>query len=168
MLMQEPTPKMVEEWEAVWTEYKDRLTPNRRSGREIIEFLQAKYDLTEIFEPEPAYIVAANIVENAPHAEKLPKGMLPIPKTYFLDKTEKSRELYDGVHEIFRDIERIFVGVDLASGIYLVEGNDILWDELCAFQGLDEIDIENVFCVYQYIESLKRFGKLEEVLGEQE
>jgi len=42
----------------------------------------------------------------------------------------------------------------------MVEGSSMLWDELCAFQGLDAKDIENYYCVAQYISCLKRFNKL--------
>lgn len=63
-------------------------------------------------------------------------------------------------------VSRIFVGIDLTTGYYTVEGCTMLWDELCAFQGLDEKDLQNYFCVAQYINSLKRFGLLEAVLSE--
>ena len=31
-----------------------------------------------------------------------------------------------------------------------------LWDELCAFQGLDEADLQNSYCVAQYISLLEK------------
>ncbi len=52
-------------------------------------------------------------------------------------------------------IGEIFVGVDLATGYFLVEGSEQLWDELCAFSGLDERDLENYVCVGLYLDCLK-------------
>lgn len=69
MLMQEPTLEMVEMWKEVWNEYKYKLVPNRKSGKQVY-----------------------------------------------------------------------------------------------AFQGLDEKDIENYFCVSEYIACIKKFGILESVL----
>jgi hypothetical protein len=42
----------------------------------------------------------------------------------------------------------------------------MLWDELYAFQGIDEADIQNPYCVAQYIACLKRFKLLQGVLEE--
>ncbi|HHX87473.1 MAG TPA: hypothetical protein GX693_04745 [Firmicutes bacterium] len=61
---------------------------------------------------------------------------------------------------------KIFIGVDLSSGFYCIEGSSMLWDELCAFQGLDSKDIENYYCVAQYISCLKRINRLEEMLAD--
>ena len=37
----------------------------------------------------------------------------------------------------------------------------MLWDELLAFQGLDEKDLTKFVIVAEYINALKRFGKLD-------
>lgn len=70
----------------------------------------------------------------------------------------------DGADVWGEKITKIFVGLDLASGFYMVEGSTMLWDELCAFQGLDERDLENFVRVGQYVQCLKRFGKTEGIL----
>lgn len=58
---------------------------------------------------------------------------------------------------------RIFVGLDLASGYFQVEGSTMLWDELCCLQGLDEKDLQNAVIVAQYILALRRFGRENEI-----
>ena len=40
----------------------------------------------------------------------------------------------------------------------------MLWDELCAFRGVDEKDLKKCVVVAQYIDALKRFGKLDSVI----
>ena len=79
---------------------------------------------------------------------------------HFTWKTkEKGKRYIKTRDEMFKG-RKIFIGVDLASGYFMVEGSSMLWDELCAFQGLDAKDIENYYCVAQYISCLKRFNKL--------
>ena len=51
------------------------------------------------------------------------------------------------------------MGVDLASGFYMVEGSTLLWDELRAFQGLDEKDLQNFVMVAQYLEVQERMNR---------
>ena len=49
--------------------------------------------------------------------------------------------------------------IDISSGCYTVEGSSLLWDELCAYQGLDKDDLDNPVCVAEYVECMKKFGK---------
>lgn len=165
MLMQEPTPEMIEGWKKVWDEHKDFLKPNRKSGQELLDYLSQKYILTEIHDKKASDAVHYNVTMNQCWAEKLPRGTVPIPKTYFLENEGNGEIFYrnenkDPIEFLGGDITRIFVGIDLASGYYMVEGSSMLWDELCAFQGLDQVDIRNCFSVAQYIASLRRFGML--------
>lgn len=35
------TQEMLEEWKAVWLQYKDKLIPNRKSGKELLGYYRA-------------------------------------------------------------------------------------------------------------------------------
>lgn len=171
MLTKEPTPEMVKVWKEVWSQYKDRLKPNRKSGNELLDYLSGKYTLTEIQEPAAEETIRLNITLNKPLADKLPKDASPVPRAFFVENEGNGRILYERENgyspaDLGEDDFPVFVGIDLASGYFLVEGSSMLWDELYAFQGLDESDIENPFCVAEYIACLKKFHKLEDVLGE--
>lgn len=163
MLMQEATPEMLEAWKVTWNEYKDKLLPNRRSGAEIIAYLIDKYLLTEIHDDWALHVVTENVLNNEPLAEKIPVGSTPSPVAFFVKNSGKGKILYENQDEDFKE-NKIFVGVDLVSGFFCVEGSSMLWDELCAFQGLDEKDIQNPYCVAEYISCLKRFGLLDEII----
>lgn len=170
MLMHEPKLEMYDEWKSVWNQYKDKLMPNRKSGQELLDFLSSKYVLTEIHDKSATDAVFFNVTRNKPLAEKLPHGAAVQPRTFFLENLGDGQIFYKEENadpeEIWGgEITRIFVGIDLASGFYMVEGNSMLWDELCAFQGVDKKDIDNPYCVAQYIACLKRFGKLQDVLS---
>lgn len=163
MLMQEATQEMLDAWKVTWNEYKDRLLPNRKSGTEIVAYLTDKYLLSDIHDAKRLDVVTENILNNEPLAEKLPAGKMPLPIAFFVENAGKGKILYDNQDEVFKEI-KIFVGIDLTSGFFCVEGSSMLWDELCAFQGLDEKDIQNPFCVAEYISCLKRFGLLKQVI----
>ena len=157
MLMQEVTSEMLKEWKAIWIEYRDRLRPNRKIGQEIIIFLQSKYSLTELNDNKALNVIVGNVLYNEPHAEKLSRNERSSPKAFIVNNSGAGRELYKDQDEIFKGLD-IFVGLDLATGFYCVEGSSLLWDKLCAYQGLDEKDLRNFYSVAQYILSLKRFG----------
>lgn len=82
MLTQEPTPEMFEEWKSVWHKYKNFLTPNRKSGQELLDYLSHKYVLTETHDKEAADSVRFNVTINKTNAEKLPNCTIPQPLTF--------------------------------------------------------------------------------------
>jgi hypothetical protein len=170
MLTLEPTPEMVEDWKRTWNEYRARLKANRKTGQELLAYLTRNYVLTEFYDQEAADIVCSNIMQNRPLAEKLPAGAVPMPRTFFLEDSGKGEIFYknsgrdpDMLWE--SDIPRIFVGIDVVSGYFMVEGSARLWDELCAYQGLDEADIRNPYCVAQYIACLRSLDLLNRLDG---
>lgn len=169
MITQDPTKDMLEEWKSIWVHYKEKLKPNRKTGTELLYYLQEKYILTEIHDKSASDAVIVNVIQNESYAEKLPKGMDPAPRTFFLENAEKGKALYqdenkDSVNIWGGDITRIFVGIDTVTGFFMVEGSTMLWDELYALRGLDEKDLQNYVCVAEYINSLKRFDLLTTVI----
>jgi hypothetical protein len=53
-------------------------------------------------------------------------------------------------------LDDIYVGIDLTSGEFQIECEDInsvipIYDDLFAFRGLDDDDIQNYFLVAQYL-----------------
>jgi hypothetical protein len=165
MILQEPTETTLAEWRAIHAQYRGKLTPNRKSGAELLQYLAEKYVLTEIDDTAAAEVVAENVTRNACRAEKLPEGATPVPCTFFVENTGEGKRLYrdenkDPAGVWGGEVTRIFVGIDSVTGFFMVEGSSLLWDELSAFRGLDERDLENFVCVAEYIHSLERFGLL--------
>ncbi len=162
--MQKATPEMIKEWKKVWNEYKDKLLPNRKSGKEVVEYLKSKYSLEELNDDNAKQVVIKNVLYNKIYRDKLPTGEEPSAVTFIVKNQANGESLYENQDEIFK-ANKIFVGVELESGFFCVEGRSQLWDELYAFRGLDEKDIQNYFCVAEYISCLKKFGRLESVLN---
>ena len=165
MITGQPDEKTLSEWKELWMRYKDGLHPNRKSGRELLTYLQSNYALRERFDPTALDAVSWSVMSNEYLAEKLPAGRQPIPRMFSLENAGKGRKFYLAENQDNEELwgapsTEILVGVDLASGYYMVQGSTLLWDELCAFQGLDERDLQNYVSTAQYIRALERVGKL--------
>ena len=170
MITQGPTPGMLAEWKKISEQYKGLLRPNRKSGADLLGYLQSSYPLTEITDKGALAVISENVSQNAFWAEKLPAGQLPLPKAFYLEDIGNGHKFYLPENKDRPDlwggeITKIFVGVDLCSGFYMVEGSTMLWDELRAFQGVDEEDLENYVVVADYIGALGRFGKLDSAVS---
>ncbi|EKQ52787.1 MULTISPECIES: hypothetical protein [unclassified Clostridium] len=163
MLMQKATPEMVERWKEVWNDYKDKLRPNRKCGKEVVEYLKNKYFLEELHDDNVKQVVINNILYNKPYADRLSVDVEPSAVTFIVKNKDNGKFLYENQDEIFKG-NNIFVGVELESGFFCVEGSSLLWDELYVFRGLDEKDIQNYFCVGEYISCLKKFRLLESII----
>jgi hypothetical protein len=164
MLMQKATPEIVERWKEVWNKYKDKLVPNRKSGKEVVEYLKNKYFLEELHDDNAKQVVINNVLYKKPYADKLPMGAELSAVTFIVENQVNGKFLYENQDKVFKG-NNIFVGVEIESGFFCVEGSSLLWDELYVFRGLDEKDIQNYFSVAEYISCLKKFGLLESILG---
>jgi len=164
MLMQEPSPEMVKTWKDTFDSYRSRLSPNNKTGLEIVSYLKQKYPVTELTEDDKKQVVSDNILQNECSAKKLPGGISPDPRVFLIQNSGQGKYLYENQDEVFSGIE-IFVGIDLETGYFLVEGSSLLWDELFAFRGLDSDDLNNYYLVAEYIACTEKFGILETVIS---
>lgn len=165
MLTQPATPELIESWKNTFAQYKPRLQPNRKSGAEVKAYLLSKYPVREETSESARKVVTGNILANKPFKDELPLGMQPEPYCAIVLRQGAGETLYAAQDEMFSGVD-IFVGVDLVSGYFLVEGSSLLWDELFAFRGLNETDLENYYLVAEYIACLERFGMLEQALSD--
>lgn len=151
MLTHAVTEQEIQEMRTVWKQWHSRLTPNRRSGTELIAWLQARYPVTECFGEEALACVRDNVLLNECSREKLPEGLQPQPRAFYIENSGTGAALYTPEVSAF-GIERIWVGIDTVTGEFQVEASGPLWDALFAFRGLDERDLENPFLVWQYVQ----------------
>ncbi len=159
MILDQPSEEQFQEWVKVWQEYSPKLKPNRRSGIEVARYILKKYRTEEVKDPIKAGQYAMSIMMSSYQRSKLPEDIEPDPKIFKILSEGPGAELYDKKDEIFKDVKDIIVTVDIASGLYAVEGSSLLWDELCAYQGLDKDDLQNPVAVAEYVECMKKFGK---------
>ena len=149
--------EMVFEWRKTHAKFKDKLQPNRKSGKEVLEYLQNKYLLDKINEKTAFNAVYETVLNNEFQKQKLPPNSQPEPKTFILKNEGNGKIIYDKQENIWENCP-IFIGIDLSSGYVQVEGSCFLYDEIYAFQGIDEFDIENCVRVAEYIDCLQKFN----------
>lgn len=163
MVTEEPAKEMTAQWRALWEGYRDRLRPDRISGRALLGHLQGRYELTEMFDGWAAGCVTGSVLGNACCREKLPAGARPAARTFYLENSGAGKTLYeaesDGSVPGGRAGGKIFVGIDTVTGFFTVEGSTLLWDELCAARGLDEKGVQNTVSVAQYVAARERLGR---------
>ena len=159
MLTQPATQEQIESWKRTFAQYKGRFLSNRKSGAELKAYLLSKYPVREETSDSARRVVTENILSNKPLADELPPGKQPEPYCAVVLREGAGDALYAAQDEVFAGVD-IFVGIDLVSGYFLVEGSSLLWDELFAFRGLNETDLENYYLVAEYASCLERFGLL--------
>lgn len=164
MLMQEATPEMVKIWKAIYAEYKVQLYPNKKPALDIIGYLKHKYPLIEVTDKGWEQDVLDSVLLNEYDVKKLPDGKIPVAIVYSIINTGNGKILYEKQDDIFKGIN-IIVGVEIETATFTVEGSSILWDELFAFRGLDEDDLNNFYLVAEYITCLKKFDMFDSVLS---
>ncbi|EAF7771779.1 TPA: hypothetical protein ACSZA9_14410 [Listeria monocytogenes] len=133
MLTKEATPELIKEWQKIYYNHIDNLVPNRKTGFEINEYFRKNYSFVSVNDKNAKETVVQNIINNESFKEKLSVGAKPKPMTYNI-----------------RD-SNIFVGIDLISGYFYVEGSEEVYDDLFAYRGLDESDLKNFYLVAEYI-----------------
>lgn len=69
MVTREAPGAQLRTWKDAWLAYKDRITPNRKTGAQIVRYLQDKYVLEETFEHE-----ACAVVEGKRRAQRVQRG----------------------------------------------------------------------------------------------
>lgn len=112
------------------------MLPNRKTGNELDGYFRSKY-LYQIYDDiKFKKIVELNITNNEHSLHKLPDQVKPNIKSYCIDD--------------------ILVGIDLVSGEFFVECDDVnkvipIYDDLFVYRGLDEEDLKNYFLVAEYI-----------------
>ena len=162
MLTHEPSIEEIAGWKQVFSVYRPRLKPNRKSGEELLAYLRSCYPLRMLADADADQVVIQNILFNESLSRELPPGVAPRPVCCIVESTGASEALYREQDDCFAGIE-IFVGIDLVTGYFVVEGNSRLWDELYAFRGLNERDLENYYSVAEYVACLKRFDLLDQI-----
>ena len=164
MLMQEATPEMVAAWKITFDQYRPHLSPNKKTGLEIIAYLTQKYSITELTDDTIKQVVVDNVILNEGYLNKMPSGKTPVAKVFLIVNTGAGNSLYEKQDDLFKG-NAIFVGVELETAFFMVEGSSLLWDELFAFRGLDDEDLTNFYLVAEYISCLKKFDNLNRVLA---
>jgi hypothetical protein len=157
MLMEEPTPEMVQSWKETYNTFRPGLKPNRKPIRDVIVYLKENYPVIERTEENLLQVVIDNVILNEYSAHKIPPGKTPLPHVFQIENTTAGKRLYENQDDVFKGCD-IIVGFELESGYFMVEGSSQLWDELFVYRGLDEEDLNNYYLVAEYVACVQKSG----------
>ena len=124
----------------------DAPPPSRRSGEELLAYLQARYRLLPLTGGRALSVARDNVLFNPPLREKLPPGQASRPVAFALPG--RGRRGWPSM-----------VFLDLASGCFFVENDRELRDRLAAFQGLDAADAKNPWMLSEYLRCKALYGE---------
>ena len=158
MLTHKARKEEITEWKRTFDFYKDRLFPNRKSGGELVRYLCERYPVRPVFEEKALSVVTENVLGNDFLKEKLQGDAQPRPAAFFVERSGTGADLYKKRERAFRKSKEIFVGIELETGYFCVEGSGELYDELVAFRGVDDKDLENFYLVAEYVSNAQKFG----------
>lgn len=159
-----PSNQLLSRYKSIYEEYKNRLTPNKKSTDELISYVKTNYFVDEITDPKWNQVVIDNVLHNEFINIKL-NGEKPESIVFAIQNIGNGKNLYNEKYAT-----PIFVGIEKKSGYFIVDGPEDskypdLWDELFVFSGLDAMDLQNYVLVGMYIECLNKFDVLSSVLS---
>jgi len=161
--VKKPSEKDIQEWKSVYEEYKALLRPNVKHAIQVLEYIKKKYPLKEETSETYKEIVVSNIKMNNHLAAKIPDGKESIPILFTVPNQGNAVALYEAQEKVYKGCQ-IYLGVELETGYFFIEGSDELADEVTAFKGLDSDDMVNFYLVANYVRCLKKYNMLDEVL----
>lgn len=136
MITRELTSQDISDMKRTFEKYRSSLVPCRKTGAEVDAYFRSRYSFEPFNNSDFIKIVEANISENG----FLPEGACPDIRSY--------------------RIGDIFVGIDLSSGEFHVEAEDIdrvipVYDDLFVYRGLGKDDLNNFVLVAEYVRLTK-------------
>ena len=131
MITSKVTKEQLEKWRELHNIWKDKLTVNRISGKELDEYFWKKYNPAE------------NNIESF-------RTVVYLNSEAYNKKADMSE-----IHTYTLE-NNVYVGIDTATGFFQVECEDIdkaapVWDDIFIKRGLSADDIENYVLTGQYI-----------------
>ena len=80
------TPELVTQWKHTYSDYRERLHPNRRSGEELLAALKERYPLRELSGEVAKKVVCDSVLSNDVLREQLPDGIQPRPACFIVKR----------------------------------------------------------------------------------
>ena len=141
-------PSLMEQWKAIYETERPHLKPNAITGEALTRYIEDRFAVQPSEDESLQNAVRGMLAQSALVRLKVGDGEVR-PVAYRID---------DGT----------VIGVDLLTGIFIVQDNMAVRDELTYVRGLDESDLENVLLTVDWIrcrnlweqkEKPKRSGK---------
>jgi hypothetical protein len=175
---------IINEWKKTYEEYRQLLKPNRKLINEILEYIKLKYPVEEDTSAKARKVVKKNVLYNN-YSKRLSENDKVLSIVVLRVKNEDNAvQLYenqvsehigfmDKMKKTIKDFKPfsfepipIIIEAERKSGYIFVEGIQGLSEEITMIQGLDSDELKNFYLVANYINVLKKYSKLDEVINE--
>lgn len=174
---------VINEWKAVYNEYRPLLKPGKRPAGDVLNYLREKYVLSLSESKEFKEIAALNIAERLKHtgiAGQEDPSSFRI-EVYKIENKGNGAGLYNAQQQDYKELIAgfrkihsgdaqdippdefpipILVNIEMNSGHIHVYGSPALDDEIELFQGHTEKELENIYITARYVGLLKKSGML--------
>lgn len=124
-------PPMTEQWKAVYEKERPNLTPNAITGEELSRYVRDRFD-SDPTEDEALILAVRDLLE----------------QDVLLQRKKKDGRLQP---EVYRLEDGTVIGIDLLSGCFIVQDNELLRDEMTYVKGLDTFDLENMYLTIDWL-----------------
>lgn len=152
-----PTIEQIREWKEIYKKYRPELIPNKKTAKDLIFYLNMRYPIEEVESEEMKQAIVDTIKANRIYAKKCPMGRKLNVIVYRIPNQGEAAYLYEHQKREWKDMP-IMVGIELETAYMTVKGSTELWEELVAFQGLDQEDMKSYYLVANYIKCLKKYN----------
>ena len=124
-------PSLMEQWKAIYETERPHLKPNAITGEALTRYIEDRFAVQPSEDESLQNAVRGMLAQSALVRQKVGDGEVR-PVAYRID---------DGT----------VIGVDLLTGIFIVQDNMAVRDELTYVRGLDESDLENVLLTVDWL-----------------
>ena len=124
-------PSLMEQWKSIYETERPNLTPNAITGEALTRYIEDRFAVQPSEDESLQNAVRGMLAQSALVRQKVGDGEVR-PVAYRID---------DGT----------VIGVDLLTGIFIVQDNMAVRDELTYVRGLDESDLENVLLTVDWL-----------------
>jgi ribosomal protein L20 len=174
---------VIKEWRRTYEEYRQLLKPNRKSVDEILKYIKSKYPVEENTSDRAKEVVEKNVLYNYYGRRLSESDKMSLSIVVLNVKNENNAvELYENqanehiefiekMKKTIKDFEPysyksvpIVIGAERKSGYIFVEGSQKLSEEITMIKGLDSDELKNYYLVANYINVLKKYNKLNDII----
>lgn len=177
---------VLNDWKAIYNQYSSILQPSKKTVSETLEYIKSKYPTQEVVSGAARKVAELNAAAYAEHFSACTfKANAPLEITVLLIKNEgkgktlydrQEHDYYDSMAEykrILADVEEfpfekspIYVFAESKSRYAGVEGSLSLADEIILFQGLNVIEMKNLYLFARYVQLLKKNNQLHTIIND--
>jgi len=174
---------IINQWKKTYEEYRQLLKPNRKSIDEILEYIKLKYPVEEDTSDKARKVVEKSVLYNY-YSKRLSENDTMLSIVVLRVKNEDNAvqlyenqvsehiEFMDKMKKTIKDFKPfsfepipIIIEAERKSGYIFVEGSQGLSEEITMIQGLDSDELKNYYLLANYINVLKKYRKLDDVIN---